>query len=373
MRMRLLSSTFLLLVAMLLIADVCCAVCIPRPSLDEQSIAHSPAAKLTRILAAPDDADVLLLGSSLVQVSSVRVDDEHVYHRKSRFDGPYYKYHINQYCRSKYLESLLGERLGKPVEVCNAAVSACVNSDLLLFARKYLAINKKPKVAVICVAPREFLDRQRFPIDKTPTYLALGDQQSSAPQQFEHGLGGVWNLFRLHNEIKDRLQFVACSTTNRAPTLEDAKWPKVFEQPPNKLYDLTGYKSMYLPINEQQWQIQTKAFRDLLVLLKSHDIEVLVVNTPVTRENYALLPAPVLSRFRKMIEFETAVAGVPLLQPTASDFDTALDFEDSAHMNARGGTKLYSTIADAVVSDSRLAAALSAPKTLAQSSLSAVR
>jgi hypothetical protein len=356
--MRLWSSTFLLTMALLIAADVVVATAGPKLRPTDETRNLSPAAKVSKLLRAPDNKDVLLLGSSLVLVSSVRVDDE-LNGRKTRFDAPYYRYKINHHCQANYLEKLLSERTGRPVEICNAAVAASVVSDELLITRKYLATGKSPKMAVVCVAPREFLDNDRAPYTKTPTYTAVSDVQPEPKRAAELALKSVWHLYGERSEYNDRLQTLAEATTGHPLSKEDAEWQPAYQQPPNMLYDIPGYKKMYLPINKEQWKVQSKSFHDLLAMLKERGIPTVVVDMPVTKEYYALLPAKVLDDYRNLIASETAQFGVPLLKPDASAFDTKLDFEDSAHMNARGGAKLYRAIADGIAGDAKLAAALS--------------
>lgn len=388
---RVAQSTFLLLALGLLACD--CLVAIGRPLSWLQFTGltgihqNAVVSKLPEILAAPANKDILLLGSSLVQVSTVRCDDK-LNGVPSRWDGWYYRYYINPYPKADYLEKLLSTRFQTPVSVCNAAVSASVVSDQFLIASDYLASGKQPKLAIVCVAPREFLDNNRAKYKQTPTAKILTnsladlvDAGANVSQIGQHLLSRVWNVYRGRTDFRDFLLAVASVQTqrpmnkNEQPIVTSAsrhfsqKHYPLYFQPENMVYDLPGYKRMYLPINRQQWSVQTEKFRSLLALLRDHGVATVVVDVPVTGENYALLPKNVLTEYRYFVEQEATRFGAKLVRPGDHiAFNTKTDFEDSAHMNASGGGKLYKAIVDGIASEAELSAALTtSPRAVAQS------
>jgi len=117
---------------------------------------------------------------------------------------------------------------------------------------------------------------------------------------------------------------------------------------------------MYLPVNAPLFATQQFYFQKLLALLKDNNVPVIVIDMPLTKENLALLPADTLAKYRDAVQSSCKKFSDHLLRP---DFPMSrADFEDSAHMNAGGGKKLFKCIAvyagDLVSSDKQLAGAL---------------
>lgn len=352
--------------------------------------------KLPEILNSGDNKDVLLLGSSIVLVPAVRCDDK-FNGIKTRYDRWYYRNYIDEYKKADYLQELLSRRVANKVTVCNAAVAASVISDDYLIARKYLATGKHPKIAVLCVAPREFLDNQRSQIDKTATYSILADfsslpdliaQKADFVRVFDSALGIAWTLYRTRADYKDFLCAWTATTTGNPLNLHNAnlatpgadptKGKKdtgvlaetkvVYQQPPNDLFDVGGYGAMYLPINQAQFTNQKQYFSKLLALLRTEKIPVVVVDVPVSDRNYALLPKDTLADYYSYLADATKQNGAALILAGDNEkFETVNDFEDSAHMNGNGGEKLFTAIADGIAGNPAITAAIGGRRGIASS------
>lgn len=107
--------------------------------------------KVPRIYLNPPRTDVLIIGSSLVQVPSVRCDDEMLLGR-TRYDTAYYDY-VFQYEKNLYLQSLLRAGLGSDIQLLNGAVAATTLADHYLLLKTFLERGGSCKVALLCISP----------------------------------------------------------------------------------------------------------------------------------------------------------------------------------------------------------------------------
>lgn len=404
--MRVFGSTFALILLWIFAFDLFVSVVKPLRWFNNTGLTsinqNFLVSKLPEILNGGDNKDVLLLGSSIVLVPAVRCDDKFNGIR-TRYDRWYYRNYIDEYKKADYLQDLLSKRVANKVTVCNAAVAASVISDDYLIAKKYLASGKRPKIAVLCVAPREFLDNQRSQIDKTATYSILADfsslpdliaQKANFTRVFDSALGMAWTLYRTRTDYKDFLCAWTSTSTGNPLTLHDAgktthgadptKGKKdvgvlsetevAYKQPPNNLFDVGGYEAMYLPINQGQFTNQKQYFARLLALLKEENIPVVVVDVPVSDRNYALLPKDTLTAYYEFLADTSKEYGASLIcTKDTQKFDTVNDFEDSAHMNGQGGEKLFTAIADGIAGNPTISAAIGGRNGMTFGSVGAAR
>ncbi|MBX3136092.1 hypothetical protein KF707_07635 [Candidatus Obscuribacterales bacterium] len=346
---------------------------------------HIFVSKLPRLMSAPKNPDVLVLGSSISLYPAVRADDE-LAGRKARWDFWYERNVILPYEKAEFLEKKLSDWAGKNVSVSNASVAGSLVSDQLLILKKYLAAGKTCKAVVVCLSPRDFVDNSRADIDTTPTANALRDW-NSLPELLSSGaswqsitdeaLGILSNYYAHRQEYSQFLTNLAASTLNRPVTLFDAtnkaeakksadqgtrdtffnpNNTAIYQRPPNTLGHLDEYKSMYLPVDKKQFATQTKAFNNFLDLAKKHEVPVLVVRTPLPIENTNLLPEKTLAKYQQVLKDGCARSGAVILTPdTLESYETAKDFEDASHMNTSGGIKLYSAIAETLKANQKFA------------------
>lgn len=346
--------------------------------------------KLPDLLESPQAKDVLLTGSSTMLVPAVRCDDE-LHGRKARWDPWFYRNYINECVRCDFLEKQLSEVGKKPVSVCNAAVSASVLSDQYLIIKKYLSSGKRPKLVIMSMAPREFLDNDRQNVEKTATYSLLADfttlpeiiQERVDPWRIcDAALGMTWTYYRTRGDYRTFCESLAVKTSGHPLTLFNAtaggpgpataggmqeddgvavlRGKPDYTPRPNVLKDLPEYQKMYLPVNMAQFDRQNEYFKKTLTLLKKENIPTLVVNVPLTRENYAVLPPAVLQKYKDNLHTQCATFGVECISPGDTTSFTKADYEDSVHMNVSGGKKMFAAISAAVAEKPQLAASIGA-------------
>ena len=406
---RLLSSTFVLTALMLVLFDVGVKELRPLRLLNHTGMTtinqNFLVSKLPLALADSKKADVLLMGSSLVLFPSVRCDDE--YHGvKTRYDRWYLRNHLFEYSRADYFEHLLSERAGKPIGVLNTAVAAGMMSDQYLILKKYLDSGKRPGLVVVALAPRDFLDTQRSEVEKTPTYSILADfacvgdllAKKASPQELGDFLFGTASSFyKSRADYSTFLQTLASRLTGHPTSMYTATEQMAnkdtggeedggkgasechmsifdgeesvlgFSKPDygprqNTLGELDHYQQMYLPVNYKLFDTQAEYLDKFLALAKKHDIPAVIVDMPLTRENLAILPAEALEKYENLLAERATAAGAKLIRPATVDAYELDDFEDCAHMSARGGKKLFGLLAKRLTQDQSLAGSMDAGK-----------
>ncbi len=340
---------------------------------------HIFVSKLPKLLSSSSNPDVLLLGSSVSLFPAVRADDQ-LAGTKTRWDFWYERNVILPYDKALYLEHLLSGWAGHKVSVANASVGGSVVSDQDLILKKYLASGKEAKVLIVCLAPRDFLDNSRTDIESTPTYNVLNDW-TSLPELVKKGaswqsmtnilLGQMSNYYLHRQEYSHFFTHLAARQLDRPVTLFEATNQKngeaetkadqkpvrngffnpsnvpVYEQPPNTLGHLDEYKSLYLPINRQQFLTQTQKFKSLLLTAREHHIPVIVVNTPMPVENTNIIPEKFRAKYRSVLMETCKQTGAALVEPAElQPYDTAKDFEDASHISTRGSIKYWDAISE---------------------------
>jgi hypothetical protein len=346
--------------------------------------------KVPDILQSNANAPVVILGSSLMLFPAYRLDDELGLTEDLASDGtrrrlsPSKEEHIYKllsYSRAGYLEQLLRSHSQQAVTVTNAAVAGSLVSDQYLIAKKYLASGKRPKLFLITIAPRDFLDNERKEVDRTATKSVLADfvlpnefaamlmsdpanALSKSGALVHTALNGSSGWYKYRADLQQLVSGVTARVTGHPVSLihvaEHANkpvqgewWPKAKEladapstgvrkPKPNTLADLPAYRKMYLPVNQELFQQQRTAFGNLLHLLRSENIPVLVVNMPLTKENLAILPDTVLNQYQTFVRSTCQAYGAQLWQPELNL--TRTDFSDSAHLNSSGGKKFFAAL-----------------------------
>lgn len=346
--------------------------------------------KLPPCISAADNPEVLLLGSSLVLVPSVRCDDS-FHNRKTRYDRWYYRNVIDEYTKADFFQDALAQSSQQKRRVLDLAVAASIMSDQYLILKKYLDSGKTPQLIVCGIAPRDFLDNLRQDPEKTPTYSILADltcikdlldQKRSKEGISNFAFGYFSEVYKYRADYKTFLAGLASRVSGHPVDLYTATHagkgepesqgagvlaePKVdagvldnskpvYTARPNNLFDLKEYERIYLPVNNKVFKLQISYLDRFLALAKSHDIPVVLVEMPVTQENLALLPAGIKQRFAtKIAELATRYDAKLITTNNRLSFGKE-DFEDSVHLNTAGGIKLFSFVADQIGQDRALA------------------
>jgi hypothetical protein len=115
-----------------------------------------------------------------------------------------------------------------------------------------------------------------------------------------------------------------------------------------------NYKLRYLPLNEERWQLESKALEKIVALCRSNDIPLLIVAMPVSEGNRAILPHSFIEKHLAMLA-QTAAATqtndkktVILLNLFEDPDFKADDYVDTVHLRSSGGLKLVDKLTDTI-------------------------
>ncbi len=397
---RLASSTFVWVLLILVCLDVGIVYGKPLRLMNATNLTginqNPVVAKLREFLDSSRNPDVVIVGSSLTLVPAVRLDDQ--YHGvRTRYYHWYSRNHILEYDKADYLAHLLSEKFGRKIEIANLGVVGSIMSDHYLVVEKTLAAGKKPKLIICMVAPRDFMDNTRSEIDKTPVYSALGDftafndllaKNPEPGRVFDFVVGNVWKFYKDRGDFKTIMTTWACHAFDRQASLylankfagqkanpndvylagpivgvlDDVK--PIYEVKPNTLSDLDEYRRVYLPVNKKMIAEQTPYLERLLKRAGEDQVPVVLVASPLTKENLALLPIAELADYQKRLQQLSAEYGALLVYAPANH--SLNEFEDSCHMNATGGSKFYSELMKSISGDQDVVQRLQSGQLLGQ-------
>jgi hypothetical protein len=354
----------------LVFASVCSCVAIlfPSRSLNAADGVESRfrmiVEKLNPFLNSPEQADIVMLGSSLILVPAVRCDDK-MNGKECRFDREFFSHYIIEYSQASYLEKQLKLRFGDDIKVKNLGIAASIMSDHCGIFKMMLAEEKHPRLLILALAPRDFLDNTYKEHLKTPTRMFIREFEdpSFVPASFSslHFLDAVTNIEHRFGKVIAKLRTssieIACAVTGHVASVDHYRPPAVpHDERANELNDLETYRRLYNPPNFKMLASQSEYLREFLVAAKANNIPVLVVNMPVTKENIATLDPVARSIYTSRLKSLTTEFNTPFLD-VGTDTDKLYqktDFEDCCHLNTAGGEKFFGALVDYLGSRSSL-------------------
>ena len=135
------TSVFVLTLMCLIVFDLAIARINPLRYLNSSnctSIHQNPVVdKLPLFMNSLSNPDVEILGSSLVLVPMVHIDDGY-HHVRTRYDSWYNRNHILEYTHADYFQHQLSQALHQPIDVINLGVVASVMSDHYIISKRPL-------------------------------------------------------------------------------------------------------------------------------------------------------------------------------------------------------------------------------------------
>lgn len=306
------------------------------------------------------EPNIVLLGSSLSLYPQWRVDQE---------DGAN-TVDSNHYHFARSLERELGSR-NFNATTYNLAVGGAMLSDSYLLLKHYLQKHKAPEFVIVDVAPRSFYDGGIALPDTTPIFHELFDWRDflTNGRKYVANLGSVLNyvadrgcfLFAHRQFLSEQVLHVALHP-GEFPRIRLVSWPQKatastvkpliakseLEDTPEKLRrSLLDYQARYSFINLYQMQKQLDFLSLLEDLCYKQKIKLIVVNMPLSQPNQALLPQGFYSDFRKAVKL--LIGQKAVFADLGTDWDLAL-YNDSVHLNDKGGALLNRKLADLVLS-----------------------
>lgn len=312
--------------------------------------------KVPRIFQKPGATDVLIIGSSLIQVPAVRCDDD-MRDGKTRFDPAYYD-HIFQYEKAEYLRSLLSKHFGHDISCLNGAVAATNIADQYLLFKNYIENGGTCKTALLCISPRELHDNYHSVPEKTQVFDVLGNVFSPEALR-ERGLEGCLSVEwqRLNPLFAKRLQLQRAAASISSNTATSVSTPD-FKQPHNMLRDMKMWHDTYNPVNWKLYATERSYLEKFMQLAREKDVPLMVVDMPLPRPTLAVIPPDLLSKYNSDLQLLSTKYGAQLIEPANEERYRVQDFEDGGHMVVSGGQKLFNSIGNHMANNNRVAAAL---------------
>lgn len=363
-------SSELAWIMLFLLALSALALSIPARALDA-SDGVSPSlrilvTKLSSFLPSAEQPDIVVLGSSLVLTPALRCD-ERLAGKPPAVDNWLFDHRLLEYTKSTYLAALLKQKTGQKLTIKNLGVVSSIMSDHYAIFEMMLAEKKIPRLIIVGVAPRDFLDntqqkhletpvRQFMNDYNEPALLAQNWKNKSMPeisQRIEHRFEKVFSQLRHESSA------LACHLTGHPERLESVTTQAHAASKENQLKDLETYRKLYNPPNFEMLTMQAEYLRKLLLDGQANGIAVLVVNMPLTKENTEVLDAAALLAYEKTLTKVCRDCHTNLLNIGSSSADySRKDFEDCCHLNASGGNKFYDSVASTLSMDGNILASL---------------
>lgn len=291
------------------------------------------------------------------------------------------------------LEKALFDRTGKNVDTFNFSMGGSMASDAYMFSSALFKGDKKPRMVVIGVSPRDFIDNTLPSVSSTEPFtffapfVAMGDLSHVA---FPDMLAEL-NFFIRENlpleRIHDSLDQMAKNYQNDAPAQMTAV-PKASEHK-SLLRAVLGsadevrLNEWLIPATIPAWIFEDNTkeylnrfrncrppiyksekafFNAFLTNMDTLRIPVLVVGMPSLAANRTILPNDFWKEFRGDVAGMCKTHNARWVDHTDDPDFVLTDYLDTVHCNASGGTKIFNKIAEAIVADPELNAVVkSAP------------
>jgi hypothetical protein len=406
---RIASSPSLLAVVVLILLNLALVSLNPLASFDPEKLpaAHSWiywAAEDFR--AQPQPANVVLLGSSLL-VNPICAQEANFLQKE--VDSV-----VNHRCR--YLESRLQDQAKQaeekrplptplrssaqitpqaqagPSATCfNFALPGSLMSDNYMILRTLLNGPRSPKMIVLGLALRDFIDNEVPCAAATPVfrylerYTDVSDIVDLAMpetwQRLEFSLRRHVYLLRKKLDVQSALSQFADANLRQGlqsgysscllnqfdmscyvPSLRSDIERNVWISKPNDCQpvkdNVPEYKRRYRTANYKLFQCQKVFLEKFLAEAKSRGIKILIINLPTTREHLTLMPQGAYSQYLEVLRAAENRFHTPFLDLNDDRRFYRADFVDTCHMRGSGGKKLLDCIAQEVRKNPELAKCL---------------
>ncbi|HEY9786245.1 MAG TPA: hypothetical protein V6D17_12630 [Candidatus Obscuribacterales bacterium] len=286
------------------------------------------------------------------------------------------------------LEEALNNRLGvRDVSVFNCALSGAMISDHYAIANALFSRELAPKICIVGVSPRDFIDNMLPSVNSTDAFrffsrychgealfeLAFENPFERLLSRLEGSVDGL-AMRGLHRYFESYVHSLPQHATTVAPLTvmapimgeeKERMQPGLFKIPadfPDIYHDNTPeYMRRYRNPNPPILAKQIRFFHAFLQSMQAKDIRVLVVGMPLRPQNRDLLPSLFWTNYRAMLASACNQYGAKYVDLSDSSDFTQKDFVDTVHVKTSGGYKLVRKFTDAVESTAALAQSLRTP------------
>jgi hypothetical protein len=323
--------------------------------------------------------DVVLMGSSLMMIPISFLDADYLH---KELDA------VHHY-RSVYFENSLAKAgTGQDLTCFNFAIPGGMVSDDYMIVRALMHEEKRPKLIVIGLTLRDFIESHVSCAASTSTFryfrhfFDIDDIADLAMpeiwQRFDYWQGKVLYMLgqRLDMQVLfgDEIKKIARSalgdstgkapleapvlTANLARNLKSEAEEGDFPLKPGQVWpyedNSAEYKKRFSNPSKKLFAAEAVFLDKTLALMAKDDTRVLIVNMPLTAANMALMPAGYYQRYMDTLHSTCANYQCSILDLNDGKSFALSDFRDTAHMNSSGGKKLLDAIVGKVRSDERM-------------------
>lgn len=321
--------------------------------------------------------DVVMMGSSLVNSACWSAD---AVTTKSAIDCALHH-------RVVTLEKLLKEKsvCDQPT-VINVSIQGAGACDYYMISRGLMEGARKPKLLVVGVAPRDFIDNKVHNLGDTEPFMffqryvdfdqtvarAYSNPFLRALGELEWSLGRM-PLRRMHSAVASYFtDDSGAEKIKRAEAGDELRWAlsnassRVFPGdivvpaniPEGFVNNSDEYASRYKNPHPKQFNTQLFFFEEMLKRMKEQNVQVLVVDMPILELNRGMLPAVFWRNYTTKLKEVCARQNAQYLFLSDSKEFCQRDFIDTVHVSFRGGIKVLNIIAEEIVRRPQLASLL---------------
>lgn len=317
--------------------------------------------------------DVVLLGSSLMVAPVMQAEALFLDHPFPRFE----------HRQSTFISDLLSKKVGNNPSVFCFAVAGEAVSDAYLITKHVLVGEKKPKVIVYGIAPRDFQDNTCPGIDSTEAFNVLSDlsdvKEVAANSQFPFErtanlvLARISSLWKYRNDIRAYATLRAKKTMERVlPWVVFDKYDQYGNLGPHKkgqypeeaigtiqafpniamensgdLKTIQQYIRRYRPENKQGVDQQFEHLNKLIELCQNNQIELLIVNMPLSKTNISLLADGFQQSYTTRLQKLCASRGIQLLD-LSNLYGGEENYTDTVHLKPEVSKEFLGTLVSEV-------------------------
>jgi hypothetical protein len=283
--------------------------------------------------------------------------------------------------RATTLEKYLLDKTGKHVTIFNTAVGGGMVSDAYMIGRILLTGKHQPKMVIIGVGPRDFMDNTLASASATEPfrfysqYLDAGQiPPYSYPDDFarlDQQMNKLIPLYRMRLQVQKRLGLTQSESQEKQTGHQflkgifsqgDQVKPGEWKIPANIPYlfedNTKEYLHRYANCNPPIYASELLFFQDFLKLMHDRQIKVLVVGMPSLPPNRSLLPATFWTIWRANVKGAAKQYGYNFVDLTDSPAFALDDYLDTVHLAASGGKKFFATVSDTIATTPDLLNAL---------------
>lgn len=313
--------------------------------------------------------DVVLLGSSLMVAPVMQAEAMHLGRPFPRFE----------HRQATFISDLLSSTVGARPNVFCFAVAGEAVSDAYLIAKHVLVGSKKPKVIVYGLAPRDFQDNTCPGIDSTEAFNVLSDlndvKDVAGKNSFSFDrsanlvLARVSSLWKYRNDIRavatlrlkksmERVlpwvvfdkydQYGNLGPHRKGQYPEEAigkiqAFPNVAMENSGYIKTIQQYIRRYRPENKPAVEQQFEHLDKLIKLCHENQIELLLVNMPLSKTNIGLLPDGFHKNYLSRLQDICQQSNVQLLD-LSSLYNGEESYTDTVHLKPDVSKAFLSTL-----------------------------